>query len=207
MERKFKVLKSFIFAESIYSKTVKLNKDMIINEEYLGSTINFLLSDGYIEEILPNENAILSGETETGSMLDYDRKYNIHEAMNLLKNNDLKMVDNSFHNCEWMYCEDGELINKENCWLHELYKLEEILNMTFTLVKPKEEKVEKWVEITSRTQLFKMIRDGKRIREIKSIDANKSQAREYDSTKLMDDIWNIFGKFGVNGYHVEYLED
>jgi hypothetical protein len=121
-----------------------------------------LIENGFIEEITPNENVNLSDEKESGNVLDYDRKYNIHEAMHLLKNNDLKMVDSNYY-AHWIYKEGDLVSDYSGTNIRECWKTEKLLDLTFMLVKPQEEKVDRWIDIKTNRELCNAIVRNKTI--------------------------------------------
>jgi hypothetical protein len=204
MERKFKVLKNVYTNISKYTHKPLMSEGEIIEVKVLGNGIHIFddsrfhptwfeewLKCGYLEEIVEDTKNI----EETENVLDYNKKYNIYEAMNLLKNNDLKMVD--IHDyTHWTYLEGNLYSTWSNVRIEDIWKLEEVLNMTFTLVKPEEEKDEKWIKIETNHELCTAIVKEKKIRFNGVI-----QKEIYNSQ-----IPTLFDALCV-GWLIEYLED
>jgi hypothetical protein len=201
--RQFKVLRRFEYTSSEGADVLAKEGDNIY-ALYPFFPLPELIENGFIEEITPNENVNLSDGKESESVLDYDRNYNIHEAVNLLKNNDLKMVDSNYY-AHWIYKEGDLVSDYSGTNIRECWKTEQILNLTFTLVKPQEEKVDRWIEIKNSRELCNAIVYNK---IIGVFDKNDDTMRyrmdgEYEDSKIS--YLHECLRFGI--CVLKYLED
>lgn len=224
--RKFKVLKSFEINDwCVYEGDVILLVGNIWRTSYghylahiSYYPIEVLFNNYCIEEILPDEKPI-SSEKHTNIEDDiYSKKYNIYEILTLIPNipKDSR-IECSLDNHVWDIAEeentliiwDSEVKRYNSINIEDIYSLKQILEATYTLVKPVEEVGEKWTPINTRLELFIKIREGKKIKEYTITEKYTAEATIYSicGDSIPEGIWNIFGKFGNTNYFVEYLED
>lgn len=122
---------------------------------------------------------------------------NIIEAMELcVKDNSVILIDNTGNEYEFT---NGELLSN-NDWIYEIYTMEDITKLQFT-VKPIKVESDNWIKINSRTELMRAILDGEKIKVIDN---------EYIYDMPIYEV-NAFvcTYLGVNfsNYKFEYLEE
>lgn len=213
--RKFKVLKSFEINDwCVYEGDVILLAGNILRTSdghYLAHIsyypIEVLFNNYCIEEILPDEKPILTEENMNIEENIYSKKYNIYEILTLIPNipKDSR-IECSLDNHVWDIAEeentliiwDSEVKRYNSINIEDIYSLKQILEATYTLVKPIEEVKEKWVRITDADKLCGMIVRKKKIR----IKDDLILGEHYDDTTIetiYKELWN--------GRKVEYLEE
>lgn len=217
MERRFKefvVLKNIYARISIYAGKPLAVEQEIIRAEILGDIYKwkdyrFHMSWfqewerlGYIEEILPNKKPISSEENTNIEEDIYSKKYNIYEILTLIPN----LPTNTIYKCsldsnEWMptFSDKSLKLTKgsERC-IEEVYYLKEILEATYTIIKPIEEVKEKWIEISCSKELCSAISNGKTIRV-----GNGAPMEKYNNKQ----ITTLFGALNEGIVKLEYLEE
>lgn len=220
--RKFKVLKNTYGRMSIYEGRPLMRKGEIVEVEVLKNNIyvydnwrfhpswfDMWLTEGYLEEILPDKKPILSEENK--EMLDYERKYNLYEIMKLLEKMPYNtLVVNDYDECLW-YLNDNERNlstrsthdNRESNITDE-YKLLDIMYMTFTLVKPVEEVKEKWVRINNHKDLATAISKGKEIVAFNTHTKVTTIRTRVFTDRIID---KLFEQLEYNYIEIKYLEE
>lgn len=160
---------------------------------------------GYLEEISPNKSLILNEEKETGNMNlttedIYDKKHNIYDTMMLLEKMPKgTIVKNEYDENTWILSKNGKTLYSDGYFnIEDNYDLLDILYMTFTFVKPQEEKIEKWVEINNSRELCKAIANGKTIRFGNGEPIDKYNDKQIDT---------LFIALTHGLFKIEYLED
>lgn len=223
MERKFRVLKDVYTNISKYTHEPLMKSGEIIDARVLGNGIHIFddsrfhptwfeewLKHGYIEEILPTKSLISLDEKETENMNlttedIYDKKHNIYDTMMLLeKMPKVTVIKNEYDDNEWQLSDNGKtLYSDTSINIEDCYDLLEIMYMTFTFVKPQEEKVEKWVEIKDSKQLCNAVIYGKKIK-ITYTFTNQYMIYENPTNLQIDELFK--GLICGHKYKLEYLE-
>ena len=217
MIRKFRVLKDVYVNISDYDYKPIMKYGDIIEVTILDDSIytfnglrfneswfKHFLKCGYIKEIL-EDKALISSDTKEGNMLDYNKKYNIFDAVHLMKNHDIKMIDSKF-GFTWEYYSSYHTLwtdsFEENCdmfiedFFDENFGYIDSLDLTFMLVKPKEEK--KFTSINSHKELCRAIVDKKEFYTC-GVKCNFDMF----NNGTIDTLYNMFD----NGVKLEYIED
>lgn len=197
---------------------------------------------GYIKEILPDKKPIISGGVSTeeftnnlklandvineksDSILDYEKKYNIYQAVHLMKNNDVTMIDSHFK-IEWMF-KNGHrtfvsvgTLTEIDYFFDESFGVFDLLDLTFMLVKPVEvkEAKENWVEIKNDRELCHSIVNKNTIKVTdekfyEEDDGDEIEVENYGAitfkppftTETIDRLYDYKHMFR---YKIEYLEE
>lgn len=178
--RKFKVMKDmrvsilFLGQKVVKSDTIielenigminGFESYLCISNNFLITDLKFLLSTGYLEEILPDKKPNL-----TESENPYGRQIYIAEAIHALANHDVLIKDK--YGYIWDYDKIDETFytydddNKDTIIITDKYTLKEILEFQFDVVpKPVEEVKEKWIKVQTNSELCSCIIKGKTIK-------------------------------------------
>lgn len=220
MDRKFRVINEFL----INDKNIANKEDIMVlkeNEEYIKfenirlwfhiTMINYLIKEGYLEEILPIKTQNLS---ESDSILDYEKKYNMWDATHLMKNHDVQMIDSKF-GFVWEYYPRYKTLNTEPIngvgikLIESLFEGDfgyvDSLDLTFTLVKPVEEVKEKWVRIEHRKQLCDCVVKNMMTRVLNQNGDLVYKRDNYDE-RYIHTLFQYLTD-SCSGYAIEYLEE
>lgn len=206
--RKFRVLKDFTLVLGTSIVVRRFKKGEIFDYNHM-INIDDLLSDNTIEEILSDKKPISSEEGEK-EMLDYDRKYNIHEVFTLLKSMpQFTLVKDNWDYYTPFYYDKYEQtlinFNDRSKKVEHLFRLEELLNMTFTLVKPVEEVKEKWIRIEHGKQLCDCVVKNMMTRVLNQNGDLVYKRDTYDERYIHTLFQYLTDSY--SGYAIEYLEE
>lgn len=237
MIRKFNVLQNTYGKMSIYEGQPLMRKGETIEVEVLKNNIHVYnnwrfhpswfdmwLTVGYLEEILPDEKPISSEENTNIEEDIYSKKYNIYEILTLIPNlpKDTKFKCSLNYNESWYPCVTEKTLVDElegNDSIDEYYELKDILEATYTIVKPVEieEVKEKWVEIkNSRELCHSIVKDN----TIKIMDEKFTEEDDGHVWKIenygtiifkppftKDVIDKLYDYKHMPRYKIEYLEE
>lgn len=168
----------------------------------LSESISNLIRYNYIEEILPNKKPISSEENTNIEEDIYSKKYNIYEILTFIPN----LPTNTIYKCsldsnEWTPTfsdKSLKLTKGSERYIEEVYSLKEILEATYTIVKPVEEVKETWIEIETYKDLCSAIVNKKMIRL-----GDGKPSSDYND----EQIETFFGALSHGVFKIAYLEE